>query len=248
MTLFDGSKAGEERGQFSWCPAGSFTMGPFTGAPVASNAVQVNFSRGFWMSKCLVTQAQYEFVIGRNPSAFIGPSLPVDTVTKRDADAFCRLLTTIERAAGRLNAGWEYRLPTEAQWEYACRAGTTTAYSWGDDVNQIDGYAWYAKNSNNRTHLVGQKKPNPWGLYDMHGNCDEWCRDVWVNTLPGGVDPEVTEKDLPEQPGWAQPFWVCRGGSWEYPEPERLMSRNRERLGPVDKSYLISFRLAIVAV
>jgi formylglycine-generating enzyme required for sulfatase activity len=223
-------------------------MGPFPGPPVSGNSVQVTFSRGFWMAKYLVTQAEYEFVMGRNPSAFIGASLPVETVTKRDAEAYCRELTRLEREAGRLPNGWEYRLPTEAQWEYACRAGTNTAYSWGDDPKQMDEYAWSAKNSGNKTHLVGQKKPNPWGLYDMHGNCDEWCRDTWRDALPGGTDPEVTERDLPARPEWAQPFWVCRGGSWEYPEPERFTSRNRERLGPVDKSYLISFRVAMVAV
>ena len=244
MTSFDGSTCG----QFSWCPPGSFVMGPFPGPPVSGNSVQVTFSRGFWMAKYLVTQAEYEFVMGRNPSAFIGASLPVETVTKRDAEAYCRELTRLEREAGRLPNGWEYRLPTEAQWEYACRAGTNTAYSWGDDPKQMDEYAWSAKNSGNKTHLVGQKKPNPWGLYDMHGNCDEWCRDTWRDALPGGTDPEVTERDLPARPEWAQPFWVCRGGSWEYPEPERFTSRNRERLGPVDKSYLISFRVAMVAV
>jgi formylglycine-generating enzyme required for sulfatase activity len=247
MTSFGGSKAGEERAQFCWCPAGSFTMGPFPGPPVAGDAVQVTLSHGFWMDKYLVTQSQYELVMGKPPSAFIGPTLPVDTVTKTDADAFCREMTRVERLAGRLPGGWEYRLPTEAQWEYACRAGTNTAYPWGDDEKQLDDYAWYAKNSGGRTHPVGEKKPNPWGLYDMQGNCDEWCRDAWLDALPGSTDPEVTERDLPVRPAWAQPFWVCRGGSWQYPEPARFTSRNRERLGPVDKSYLISFRLAIVA-
>jgi len=215
---------------------------------VANDAVQVTLSRGFWIGKFLVTQAQYEFVMGDNPSAFVGVSLPVETVEKPQAEAFCGELTRIERAAGRLPDGWSYRLPTEAQWEYACRAGTTTAYSWGDDAALAEEYAWYGKNADGKTHAVGQKKPNPWGLFDMHGNCIEWCRDAWVDALPGGADPEVKEQGLPARPGWRTPFWVCRGGSWQYPQAERLKSGNRERLGPLDKSYLIGFRLALVSL
>lgn len=248
MSSFEGLRAGEERGQFCWCPPCTFAMGPFPAPPVAGGAVQVILSRGFWMGKYLVTQSQYESVMGANPSGFIGVSLPVESVTKLEADAFCAELTRIERAAGRLAPGWEYRLPTEAQWEYACRAGTSTAFSWGDDERLIDDYAWYAKNSGNRTHAVGQKKPNPWGVYDMHGNCIEWCRDAWSDSLPGGTDPEVTQQDLSAHPNWSQtPFWVCRGGSWQYPDPAKLKTTNRERLGPADRSYIIGFRLALVS-
>lgn len=248
MTSVEGLRAGEERGQFCWCPPGTFQMGPFPGPPVSGNGVNVTLSRGFWIGKYLVTQSQFESVMGNNPSGFAGPSLPVETVCKSDADSFCRELTRLERDAGRLPQGWEYRLPTEAQWEYACRAGTSTAFSWGDDENQIDDYAWYAKNSGARTHAVGQKKPNPWGLYDMHGNCIEWCRDAWSDALPGGLDPEMTQQNVPAHPGWSRtPFWVCRGGSWQYPEPAKLRTRNRERLGPLDRSYIIGFRLALVS-
>jgi len=247
MTSLDGLRAGEERGQFCWCPPGTFQMGPFPAPPVSGEAVTVTLSRGFWMGKYLVTQSQYEFVMGGNPSGFIGASLPVETVCKREADAFCRELTRSERKAGRLPGDWEYNLPTEAQWEYACRAGSNTAYSWGDDEKQIDEYAWWAKNSGARTHAVGQKRPNAWGLYDMHGNCIEWCRDAWSDTLPGGTDPFVRSPEA--QTGRARmPFWVCRGGSWQYPEPAKLKSRSRERLGGVDRSYIIGFRLALVPV
>ena len=249
MTQLEGTMAGEERGRFCWCPPGSFTMGPFDGPPVSGSSVRVKLSRGFWMGKYLVTQAEYQFAMGENPSGFRGASLPVETVEKLQSEDFCRELTRIERASGQLPNGWEYRLPTEAQWEYACRAGTTTAYSWGDDVEHIDDYAWYGGNSGEKTHPVGQKKPNPWGLYDMHGNCIEWCRDAWSDQLKAGTDPEVTSESASHQPGWStKPFWVCRGGSWQYPQPERLRSRNRERLGPVDRSYLIGFRLALVRV
>ncbi len=232
-------KASQERGQFCWCPPGRFQMG--------LAGIEVSLTRGFWMGKYLVTQAQYQAVTGENPSGFRGASLPVESVEKETAMAFCEKLTALERAAGRLPDGWEYRLPTEAQWEYACRAGTTTAYSWGNDESVIGNYAWYAANSGERTHPVGEKRPNAWGIHDMHGNCIEWCRDPWMDELPGGVDPEVTVRDLPARPGWSKtPFWICRGGSWQYPQVERLRSGNRERLGPRDRSYLIGFRIALV--
>lgn len=247
MTCFDGSQPGEERGQFAWCPAGSFSMGPFFGPPVSGMAVRVKFLRGFWIGKYLVTQSLYNFVMGYNPSGFSGYSLPVESVEKTEADAFAARYTEIEHAVGRVPDGWEYRLPTEAQWEYACRAGTTTAYSWGDDEKRIGEYAWYGANSDGKTHPVGEKKPNHWGLYDMHGNCIEWCRDSWLDALPGGTDPEVTPTDVLPRPGWSEtPMNVCRGGSWQYPQPQRLMSAGRERLGPHDKSYLIGFRLVLV--
>jgi formylglycine-generating enzyme required for sulfatase activity len=247
MAAEEGTSPGEERGQFCWCPPGTFKMGPFTGPPVSGPEVEVSFSHGFWIGKYLVTQSLFEYVMGSNPSGFRGGSLPVESIEKPTADRFCEIYTQLERAAGRLPDGWEYRLPTEAQWEYACAAGTKTAYSWGDDPQVATDYAWFAQNSDDRTHPVGEKKPNPWGLYDMHGNCDEWCRDVWLNRLPGGTDPVATEHDMPPNRQWRQPMWVCRGGSFQYPQVERLMTRNRERLGPADKSYLISFRLARVS-
>jgi sulfatase modifying factor 1 len=251
MTLLDGVKAGQElslsqkSGTFCWCPPGIFTMGPHLDPPAPSGEVEVALSKGFWMGKYVVTQAQYEGVMGENPSGFIGASLPVETLSKAQAEVFCQRLTQLERAAGRLPAPWIFRLPTEAQWEYACRAGTTTAFSWGDDVNQVDAYAWYAGNAGGKTQAVGQKKPNPWGLYDMHGLCLEWCRDVWLDRLPGGRDPEVSKKDVSFRGGGVKPLFYCaRGGGWLF-DAWRLKSRNRNRLGPLDQSYLISFRVAL---
>jgi formylglycine-generating enzyme required for sulfatase activity len=234
---FEGSRPGEQRNQFCWCPPGSFQMG-FEGT-------SVTLSQGFWMGKYLVTQEQYSAVMGENPSGFVGPSLPVESVGRSEILAFCRKLTSLERAAGRLPDGWEYSLPTEAQWEYAARAGTTTAYAWGDEGNRADDYSWNVGNSAFMTHPVGQKEPNQWGLHDTLGNTLEWCRDAWLDRYPGGTDPEVTELDIPLRPGESDaPFFVCRGGGWFL--PPSFTPRVRIRLGPGDQSYLLGFRVAIV--
>jgi formylglycine-generating enzyme required for sulfatase activity len=234
---FEGTRAGEERDGFCWCPPGSFKMG-FEGTPVT-------LSHGFWIGKNLVTQEQYRRVMGENPSGFVGDSLPVESVNRTQVTSYCAKLTTLERAAGRLPEGWEYRSPTEAQWEYAARAGTDTAYSWGDNESQADEYVWHIGNSGFKTHPVGTKKPNPWGIYDTLGNTLEWCQDAWLERYPGGVDPEVTERDLPRRPAESpEPFWVSRGGGWFIP-PEAT-PRVRIRLGAGDQGYLLGFRVAIV--
>jgi formylglycine-generating enzyme required for sulfatase activity len=172
---------------------------------------QVTISQGFWIGRYEVTQGEYLEVVGSNPSWFngnrtSGPNWafpagnygtnlmrPVDTVDQPSARNYCSLLTAREQAAGQLPAGYVYRLPTEAEWEYACRAGTTTRFSYGDDpsYSELGNYAWYNANSGNQTHPVGQKLPNPWGLYDMHGNLVEWSLDWYAGSLPGGsvTDP-----------------------------------------------------------
>lgn len=234
---FEGSKAGEERGRYCWCPPGKLKMG-FEGT-------DVTLTQGFWMGKYPVTQEEFNEVMGYNPSGFRGPSLPAESVDREAIVSFCEELTRRERGAGKLPEGWEYRLPTEAQWEYAARAGTSTAYSWGDDEKKADDYAWHINNSGFRTHPVGEKKPNPWGLYDTLGNVLEWCRDAWMERYPGGVDPEVKKSDVPKRPGESEtPFWVCRGGGWFI--PAAVTPRVRVRLGSGDQGYLLGFRVAIV--
>jgi len=174
----------------------------------------VTISRGFWMGKCEVTQGEYLTVMGSNPSYFQPPDYPADTnrpvetVSWDDATAYCAALTGRERLAGRIGTNSVYRLPTEAEWEYACRGWTSTRFSYGDDLGytNLTNYAWYGDNSGGTTHPVGQKLPNPWGLYDMHGNVWEWCQDWW-SEYPGGIAVD------PQGPATGSSR-VFRGGYW----------------------------------
>ena len=164
-------------------PAGEFMMGDADNGPTHKVTLTQPFSLGTYE----VTQEQYEKVMGTNPSYFKGPQNPVEKVSWDDAVEFCRKLSELP---AEKQAGYVYRLPTEAEWEYACRAGTTTEYSFGDSESELGAYAWYGQNSGRTTHPVGQKKPNAWGLYDMHGNVHEHCQD-WYGDHPSGsvTDP-----------------------------------------------------------
>jgi formylglycine-generating enzyme required for sulfatase activity len=164
---------------------------------------RVTISQPFYLGIHPVTQAQWEAVMGSNSSRFEGkPDHPVEHVSWDEVQQFLRRLN--ERQDGNI-----YRLPSEAQWEHACRAGSTVAYCFGDEEGQLGEYAWYGDNSGNSTHPVGQKKPNAWGLYDMHGNVWEWVQD-WYG--PYTADP-VTDPSGPTTGANR----VIRGGSWSYP-------------------------------
>ena len=179
---------------------GEFNMGSEKGKANKKPIHKEKITRPFYIGVYEVTQEQYEKIMGKNPSKFKGPNKPVEMVSWDDAVLFCKKLSEREDV--------KYRLPTEAEWEYACRAGTETEYYWGDEM---DGrYAWYNINSEKRTHNVGQKKPNTWGLYDMSGNVWEWCSD-WYGSDYYGISPE---KD-PQGPKDSEfRFRVLRGGSW----------------------------------
>ena len=177
-------------------PAGKFTMGGDGGGENAPKH-EVTLTKAFWLGRTEVTQAQWEAVMGKNSSWFKGKDLPVEHLSWKEATEFCGRLN----AQGLLPTGWKWALPTEAQWEYACRAGTA-----GDYAGDLDEIAWYAKNSGRKTHSVAAKKPNAWGLFDMHGNLWEWCAD-WYGYYPTA---SVTDPTGPD----AGLFRVYRGGDW----------------------------------
>jgi formylglycine-generating enzyme required for sulfatase activity len=232
-----------------WCPAGTFKMGSpksEEGRDEDEDQVNVKLTKGFWLGKFEVTQAEWERVMGTTPwkgkeLVKEGAKFPATYVSWDDAVAFCEKLTRQERAAGRVPEGWKYTLPTEAQWEYACRAGTTTRYSFGDDDAVLSDYAWWAgilgdgkHKTEQSAHRVGTRKANPLGLHDMHGNVSELCRDVKVDDLPGGTDPEVTAEGSDR---------VCRGGGWSsYADTSR--SAVRPGIPPDVRSFYLGFRLA----
>jgi formylglycine-generating enzyme required for sulfatase activity len=187
---------------FKSLPGGTFTMGDANG-DADETPHQVTLTQPFELGIYEVTQEQYEAVMGTNPSNSKGPQNPVETVSWDEAVEFCRKLSAMPEEK---KAGYVYRLPAEAEWEYACRAGTTTTYSFGDSDSELGDYVWYEDNSRNTTHPVGQKKPNPWGLYDMHGNVFEWCQD-WDGDYPSG---SVTDPTRPV----SGKYRVLRGGSF----------------------------------
>ena len=227
--------------EFMPIAAGSFQMGSTSGESDEKPVHQVTISKPFWLAKTEVTQAQWRQVMGSNPSNFRDDTLPVETVGWNDAVEFCRKLTEIEQQAGRLPAGFEYTLPTEAQWEYACRAGTTGDYATSTGSGQadnLDAMAWYSSNSGSTTHPVGTKQPNAWGLYDMHGNVLEWCSD-WYGDYPEGnvVDPQRASSGS---------FRVIRGGSWDS-DAGFCRSARRDRYFPSFWYYDLGFRVCLSA-
>ena len=168
--------------------------------------VHVSLSRGFWLGQHEVTQAEWQRVMHTAPwsgNTFVkeGNDYPAACVSWDDAMKFCEKLTDQERAAGRLPLEWKYTLPTEAQWEYACRAGTKSRFSFGDDQSELSDYAWWGGveddgnvKGEHYPHVVGQKRANPFRLYDMHGNVLEWCSDYYAEHLAGGTDPQGPSK------------------------------------------------------
>jgi formylglycine-generating enzyme required for sulfatase activity len=197
--------------------------------PSEKPAHEVTVQKPFYLGKYVVTQEQYQQVTGANPSQFKGANLPVEMVSWDDAKEFCKKASSVQQSSGLLqpqSGGLRHtiRLPTEAEWEYACRAGTITAYYSGDRETDLRRVAWYQANSGNSTHPVGQKEPNAWGLYDMHGNVWEWCEDWWglysigVATSPKGAE---TYPGRAFRGGcWHDDPWFCRAAyRFPYPPP-----------------------------
>ena len=229
------------------CPEGSFMMGSpeeELGRNIDEKLHLVTITKPFYIGKYEVTQSQYSALMDKNPSNFIGANNPVEMVSYEDAKAFCDKMNL--KYLNILPKGYKFALPTEAQWEYACRAGTNTALNNGKNLTKAEGacpnldeVGWYAENSGKTTHEVGKKKPNTWGIYDMHGNVWEWCRD-WYDEYP--------KDDVTDPTGaYSGSFRVRRGGSWDG-LAGGCRSAYRNDFNPDFRILNLGFRLALVPV
>jgi formylglycine-generating enzyme required for sulfatase activity len=227
--------------EFVWVEKGCFNMGSpedEIGQGDDEGPVHEVCLDGFWIGKYEVTQAQWQQVMGKNPSFFNEDKLgrtaldhPVERMSWNDVQEFLQKLN--EQAGEK-----RYRLPSEAEWEYAARAGTETMYFFGNDIDQLKEYAWYSKNSDSKTHPVGQRKPNAWGLYDMHGNVWEWCQD-WYGSDYYSKSPSKN----PQGPSSGKAR-VLRGGAWDN-DPENCRSADRSWRAP--NGWYIDFGFRVVA-
>ncbi|MBO4545557.1 MAG: SUMF1/EgtB/PvdO family nonheme iron enzyme, partial [Verrucomicrobia bacterium] len=229
-----------------WIEPGTFIMGSpeneighIVGIyPYGETQHSETIQYGFWLGKYEVTHEQYKAIMGENPSEFTGgDKKPVENVNWYNAMSFCEKLTAREKEAGRLPAGYKYTLPTDVEWEYACRAGTTTAFNngtnipteeqkYGEPCPNLDQVGWYWLNADGTVHTVGQKKPNAWGLYDMHGNVVEWTSSKAL-----GVEGEA---------------YIMRGGSWDHFAVDcRSASFIADKVDPNEKRGSYGFRVAL---
>lgn len=218
---------------------GAFSMGLAEGdgqEHAGSLNHQVVLTHPFWMARTELTRRESERIQGVDASDPSDAELPVTSITWQEASNLCVALTKRERLAGRVPRGYEYRLPTEAEWEYCCRAGTEGAYSFGEDADQLREYGWFMDNSRKQVHPVASKRPNAWGLYDMHGNAAEWCLD-WIGPYPTGsaVDPVGVESGQ---------LRVLRGGS-ALLKPYECGSAWRSGCFPANKSKFWGVRIVL---
>jgi formylglycine-generating enzyme len=260
---FLGSKGGDEREvagvKLCWCPAGRFKMGSPPNEPErrpGEDQVDVTLTKGFWIGKFEITQGDWKRVVGDLPgqvdeTAGMGDDFPVYNVNFAEAEGFCQKLTAQAHESSDLPKNWEFRLPTEAQWEYACRAGSTTATAFGNKLSSKQAnfagkpYNGAGEGSSlKRATKVGSYPPNAWGLHDMHGNECEWCRDWYHAKLPGGNDPDLSQvRGTPNRDGtWSR---VRRGSAWG---DDGWASRSafRQRYEPARRADHIGFRVVAV--
>ena len=223
----------------------SFQMGSENaGRANEKPAHRVTFKYSFAMAKYEVTQELYHVVVGKNPARWIGLRNSIEMVNHKEAMEFCRLATKELRERKLIGAKEEIRLPSEAEWEYCCRAGTTTAYSFGDDVKELGKYAWFKDNAPGNDPPVGKKLPNAWGLFDMHGYVAEWCLDDWHPSQKGYVDAPTDGSPWKTAEAKGQ---AVRGGG--YPDPaDKLRSAYRHIVPADTRSDAIGFRCVKAAV
>jgi len=216
----------------------SFTMGDDRGPASQRPAHRVTFKYDFAIAKYEVWQDLYQAVMGENPSRWKGRRNSVDRVLFPKAQEFCRRATKLMRQAKLIADDEVIRLPSETEWEYACRAGTDTAYSFGDDPKQLGKFAWYTGNAAGNDPAVGAKAPNPWGLYDIHGYLWEWCADGWHENYKGAP------ADGSARPVGKDKRRVLRSGSWKDPPP-RLASRFRRGAEPSLRDDAVGLRCVL---
>ncbi len=203
---------------------------------------RVTVKQPFAMAKYEVPQNLWEAVMGENPSRWKGPRNSVEMLSHAEAVAFCQKATALMREAKLIGDDEEIRLPSEAEWEYAARAGTTTAYSFGDDVQKLNDYGWHTGNAAGNDPPVGAKKPNPWGLYDMHGYLWEWCADPWHANYEGAP----TDGSVWQQGGDAKRN-VMRGGSWK-DAGEKLTSGHRSSAASNTRDDAVGLRCVLAKI
>ena len=264
-SAFRGRHGGDEREVYGitlcWCPEGRFVMGSPPSEPERRSGeaqVEVTLTRGFWMAKYEATQSQWKRITGALPGKLTaelpsGDDFPVGNVNFPEVESYCRRLTELARKSGSMPKNWEFRLPTEAQWEYACRAGTTTATSFGDTLSSkqanFKGRSYNGAEqgpSLGRAARVGSFPANAWGLHDMHGNTFEWCRDWYHSRLPGGTDPDLYfAKSAAAKNRTCDASRVRRGGCWA-DEGWPCRSAFRLRFEPERRYNHIGFRVVAV--
>ncbi len=236
--------------EFVLIPAGEFVMGSDESPEEVINAFglpepfveylknehprhRVHITKAFYLGKYEVTHEQWQAIMGANPSYRKGAKNPVETVSWNDCQTF---ISKLNEKFGK--PGFKFGLPTEAQWEYACRAGTSSRFSFGSDKADLEEYAWYGRNSGMKAHPVGQKKPNPWGLYDMHGSVEEWCAD-WYDA---GYYKQSPRNDPTGPTGGISR--VLRGGSFYSGTADYFRCADRYHDHPVYHYYRYGFRVA----
>ncbi len=221
----------------------SFTMGRDEGGEANERpAHKVSFDYSFQVAKYEVPQNLWEAVMGGNPSKWKGPRNSVEMLSFDDAQAFCKKATELMREAMLIKANEAIRLPSEAEWEYVARAGTTTVYSFGDDLAKIDEYGWHTGNAAGNDPPVGAKKPNAWGLYDVHGYLWEWCTDAAHDNYA-----EAPTDGLAWADGGDAKQRIARGGSWK-DKAEKLTSSFRLVLPSETKDDALGLRCVLATV
>ena len=249
-----GKRSGEIRSENSvgikmvWLSADSFTMGsPLDekGRDAKEGQVEVKLTEGFWLGQTEITQSQWTELMGTSPwrgksNVREGKNFAASFISWEDANSFVEKLNSKEHDSGALPNDWEYSLPTEAQWEYACRGGKKSAFSFGDDPSEFHIYGWSAENAFEKgeaySHEVGKKRPNEFGLHDMHGNVWEWCKDNFSAEFSGGTNPVIDN---------GGPLRANRGGGWNF---ATKCCRSASRLSDAANSCYnnLGFRIALV--